>query len=216
MPIALIFDMDGVIFDTERLAAECWSEVAARHSIPNIDKVLMDCTGVTETVSRQIFARAYGDSVDYDAFRREAATLLPGKCPNGILPMKQGAQSLLVWLRDNNIPTALASSTKSETVRRELRDAGIDVYFDKIICGDMVAHSKPDPEIFLTAAEALGVEPAHCVVVEDSHNGIRAARAAGMHPIMVPDRMPVTDEMRALAERILPTLNDVRELLIAK
>jgi len=215
MALSILFDMDGVIFDTERLAALCWQDVADRHGIEGIEQVLMDCTGVTEAVSRQIFARAYGDRVDYDAFRAEAAKLLPSMCPGGVLPMKPGARELLEQLNDAGVPTALASSTKSATVLRELREAGIDACFDAIICGDMVAHSKPDPEIFLTAAARLCAKPEDCIVVEDSHNGIRAAHAAGMRPIMVPDRMPVTDEMRALAEAILPDLFAVGKMIAA-
>lgn len=209
----VLFDMDGVIFDTERLAAECWMEVARQEGIQGIEQVLLDCTGVTEAVSRQIFFKAYGDRVDYDAFRKKAKALLPGKCPGGVLPMKKGAGEILRWLKETGIPAALASSTRSETVLRELRDAGIDMLFGAIVCGDMVRNSKPDPEIFLTAAKRLGAKPEQCLVIEDSHNGIRAARAAGMHPIMVPDRMAVTDEMRQKAEWILPDLCAVQELV---
>ncbi|MBQ8973345.1 MAG: HAD family phosphatase [Clostridia bacterium] len=210
---AMIFDMDGVIFDTERLAAECWREVAAREGISGIDDVLMECTGVTADASRRIFARVYGGTVEYDSFREKAMALLPNKCPDGVLPMKAGALELLRWLADRKIPVALASSTQSAVVLRELREAGIDGYFQKIICGDMVSASKPDPEIFRTAAKALGVLPERCVVAEDSHNGVRAAFAAGMHPIMVPDRMPVTEEMRRISQWILPSLVEVQALL---
>ena len=108
---------------------------------------------------------------------------------------------------------ALASSTRTELVRRELKDAGFIKYFSVIIGGDMVSHSKPHPEIFLKAAEVLGAAPGDCYVIEDSFNGIRAAAAAGMHPLMVPDMIQPTEEILALTEMVFPSLNEVTAYL---
>ena len=210
---AVIFDMDGVIFDTERLSQICWGEAAPRFGITDIDQTLPECTGVTETVVRGIFRRRYGEDFPYDAFRAECARVMWEKCPDGVLPMKDGARELLEQLRGLRVPVALATSTRRALVEEELAAAGIDSLFDYILCGDMVRVSKPAPDIFLQAAAGLNALPEECLVIEDSHNGIRAARAAGMFPVMVPDCMPVTDEMRALSGRILPTLREVGRLI---
>ena len=98
-------------------------------------------------------------------------------------------------------------------MEQEIRDAGLAPFFQKIICGDMVERSKPAPDIFLKAAEELGVNPEVCYVIEDSYNGIRGAHTAGMHPIMVPDMLPPTDEMEKLAEQIFPSLFEVRDFI---
>ena len=98
-------------------------------------------------------------------------------------------------------------------MRSEISDGGLLGYFDQIIGGDMVERSKPEPDIFLEACRRLGARPEKCYVIEDSHNGIRAAYAAGMHPIMVPDLMEVTEEMKSLAEEILGSLCAVQEFL---
>ena len=122
-------------------------------------------------------------------------------------------QELLDALDQRNCPLALASSTRSATVTAQLRDAGLLPCFRAVIGGDQVSHSKPHPEIFLTAAEQLGVASGDCCVVEDSYNGIRAAHAGGMIPLMVPDTLPPDEEMHRLAWAIVPDLFALRDLL---
>ena len=132
---------------------------------------------------------------------------------NGRLPKKPGIDELLHELRRRRIRTALASSTRRESVEKALQGAGFLSCFDAVICGDMVHNSKPDPEIYLTACRALGTAPESCFAIEDSYNGIRSAAAGGLRPLMVPDLMPPTPEMEALAERILPDLSAVQAYL---
>ena len=118
-----------------------------------------------------------------------------------------------MYLKEQGIAVALASSTRSEVVLAELRDGGILPFFDKVICGDMVKRSKPAPDIFLKACEELQVKPERAYAIEDSYNGIRAAHSSGLRPIMVPDLAEPTEEMRELAEMILPDLVEVRKVL---
>ena len=134
---------------------------------------------------------------------------------NGRLPMKPGIVELLKFLKENGIKTAVASSTRKAVVTREITDAGLLSYFDVLICGDMVARSKPAPDIFLKAAEELKVDPSRSYVIEDSYNGIRAAHSAGMRAFMVPDMLEANDEMRKLSEAVLPDLMAVKEALTA-
>lgn len=127
--------------------------------------------------------------------------------------MKTGVVELLTYLKEAGKEIALASSTRRAVVVQELADAGIIDFFDVVIGGDMVTRSKPQPDIFLKACEELGVAPEEAFAIEDSYNGIRAAAAGHLRPLMVPDLMPPTEEMKELAEAIFETLLDVKDYL---
>ena len=210
---AVVFDMDGVIFDSERAVMQCWKEVASRHNIPDIEKAILACTGTTMVRTREIMLNLYGADFPYDEYARESSAIFHSRYDGGRLPMKQGVKELLSFLKEHGKKIALASSTRQQVVTDELRDAGIIEYFDRIICGDMVSRSKPAPDIFLKACEELNVSPSDSYAIEDSYNGIRAAHAGGLHPIMVPDLLPADEEMQSLAEIVLPSLTSVMEYL---
>lgn len=210
---AVVFDMDGVIFDSERAVMQCWKEVASRHNIPDIEKAILACTGTTMVRTREIMLNLYGADFPYDEYARESSVIFHSRYDGGRLPMKPGVKELLTFLKEHDKKIALASSTRQQVVTDELRDAGIIEYFDRIICGDMVSRSKPAPDIFLKACEELNVSPSDSYAIEDSYNGIRAAHAGGLHPIMVPDLLPADEEMQSLAEIVLPNLTSVMEYL---
>lgn len=210
---AVVFDMDGVIFDSERAVMQCWKEVASRHNIPDIEKAILACTGTTMVRTREIMLNLYGADFPYDEYASESSVIFHSRYDGGRLPMKPGVKELLSFLKEHGKKIALASSTRQQVVTDELRDAGIIGYFDRIICGDMVSRSKPAPDIFLKACEELNVSPSDSYAIEDSYNGIRAAHAGGLHPIMVPDLLPADEEMQSLAEIVLPNLTSVMEYL---
>lgn len=214
--IAVIFDMDGVIFDSERLVVETWVEVAAKYGIEGIEEACAACVGINAQATQEKMCEIYGPDFPYNQYKAEASALYHERYDDGRLPMKPGIRELLVFLQKNEIPVAVASSTRRAVVEQEIRDAGLLPFFDKIICGDMVKRSKPAPDIFLKAAEELGALQENCYVIEDSYNGIRGAHTAGMHPIMVPDMLPVTEEMKALSEQIFSTLHEVKTYLQTK
>lgn len=211
---AVVFDMDGVIFDSERAVMQCWKEVASRHNIPDIEKAILACTGTTMVRTREIMLNLYGADFPYDEYARESSAIFHSRYDGGRLPMKPGIKELLTFLKEHDKKIALASSTRQQVVTDELRDAGIIEYFDRIICGDMVSRSKPAPDIFLKACEELNISPSDSYAIEDSYNGIRAAHAGGLHPIMVPDLLPADEEMQSLAEIVLPSLTSVMEYLV--
>lgn len=210
---AVVFDMDGVIFDSERAVMQCWKEVASRHNIPDIEKAILACTGTTMVRTREIMLNLYGADFPYDEYARESSAIFHSRYDGGRLPMKPGVKELLTFLKEHDKKIALASSTRQQVVTDELRDAGIIEYFDRIICGDMVSRSKPAPDIFLKACEELNISPSDSYAIEDSYNGIRAAHAGGLHPIMVPDLLPADEEMQSLAEIVLPNLTSIMEYL---
>lgn len=209
----VIFDMDGVIFDSERLLMDCWRTVADRYGIEGIEETLALCLGVNVNVSRQIYFDRYGPDFPLDDYKKETRALFRAGCPEGHPPLKPGAAELLAALSRRGIPLALASSTQTDLVKEELANAGLLDHFSVVIGGDQVSRSKPAPDIFLEAAAALGAEPEDCFVIEDSFNGIRAARAAGTRPLMVPDIVPPDGEMAEKAEAILPSLEAAGDYL---
>ena len=202
---AVLFDMDGVIFDSERAVLEIWREIAAAFGLEGIDGVFIRCVGTNSRRTRDIFSAAYPEH-DFSAFYERVVTRFRARYGEGRLPVKKGAREILAALKAAGTPLALASSTRKETVEQELDEAGLLPCFDAVVGGDQVRNSKPDPEIFLTAASLLNADPAQTFVIEDSFNGIRAARAGGFRPIMVPDMLPPDAEMREKAEVIVKDL----------
>lgn len=206
---AVVFDMDGVIFDSERAVMDCWIELADKYGIENIEKPYLACTGTTMAKTKEIMLEAYGADFPYDTYAKEASLLYHERYDGGRLPMKPGVVELLTYLKKENKKIALASSTRKQTVINQLRDANILDFFDAVICGDMVERSKPAPDIFLKACEELNVKPEKAYGIEDSYNGIRAAYAGNLRPIMVPDLLPKNDEMEEISEVILDNLLEV-------
>lgn len=210
---AVVFDMDGVIFDSEAKVVECWVEIADKYGIKDIETLCHKCLGTNSAETKRIALEFYGEDFPYDEYKTEMSALYHERYDGGRLPMKPYVKELLEYLRAKGIRIALASSTRTQVVHDQLRDAGILSYFDKLVCGDMVSRSKPAPDIFLKACEELGVEPSSALAIEDSYNGIRSAHTAGMQPVMVPDLAPPTEEMERLTKVILPSLKEVMEYI---
>ena len=170
--------------------------------------------------TREIMLEIYGEDFPYDIYAKESSAIYHSRYDGGRLPMKPGVVELLTFLKEDgkkilsgkiklSYAIALASSTRRQTVTNQLKDAGILNFFDNVICGDMVEHSKPAPDIFLKACAELGVAPERAYAIEDSYNGIRAAHAGHLLPIMVPDLLPANEEMQEKAEVVLPDLFEV-------
>ena len=210
---AVIFDMDGVIFDSERGCLVCWNELASKYDIPDIESSFLRCTGTNDAKTREIMLETYGQDFPYDHFAKEASLLFHEKYDGGRLPVKKGTRELLSFLKEKKVPLALASSTRRESVTRELSEASLLPFFDVLICGDMVKKSKPDPDIYLRACQELHVNPAASFAIEDSFNGIRSAHAGALRPLMVVDLLPPDEEMKRLAEKIFSDLLEVKNYL---
>ena len=211
---AVIFDMDGVIFDSERVICDLWLEIAKENDITGIEELMLKCIGLNDKATDNLFTTKYGDKFPYEDFKKQISKEYHSRYDGGRLPMKPGVRELLSFLKENNVKTALASSTKVETVTNQLRDAKILDYFDVVIGGDMVKNSKPNPEIFLTAAEKLGIDPKEAYIIEDSFNGIKAAHSAEAMPIMVPDMLEPDEEISSLCHKIFKDLIQVRDYFL--
>ena len=210
---AVIFDMDGVIFDTETIALKCWILAAETLSLPDIRPVFPLCIGANIRRTEEILMEHFGPDFPYVAFAKQSRANYIAHYETEGLPVKTGTREILAFLQEAGVPMAIASSTVSSVVRQELEDAELIAFFQAVLGGDMAARSKPAPDIFLAAAQALSCPPERCFVVEDSFNGIRAAHNAGMHPLMVPDMLQPTEEIRALAEHVFPSLFEVKDFL---
>ncbi|MBR3834774.1 MAG: HAD family phosphatase [Lachnospiraceae bacterium] len=210
---AVVFDMDGVIFDSEKRVVECWQVIADKYQIPDIEAACRECFGCNQTVAKERFLKRYGEDFPYVEYKKEMSDLFHDRYDNGNLPMLPGVVEILEFLKNNGKKIALASSTRRVSVENGLTWAGIIHYFDAIICGDMVSRSKPEPDIFLKACQELKVNPEEAYAIEDSYNGIRAAKRGGLMPIMVPDMMEPDEEMERLCVTIEESLLKVIEYL---
>ena len=214
MSKAVVFDMDGILFDTESLFIKCWVKLADEFKLKDIESALKECIGTNEEKTKEILKSHYGESFDLAYYHKKVRALFQEHITTYGMPMKVGVHELLEYLKEEGYKIGLASSTKVESVKSELKSAGIEHYFEVIIGGDMVKESKPKPEIYLLACQELGVNPKETIAIEDSLNGIRAAHAAGMKPIMVPDLIQPTKEIEVMLYQKFDSLIDVRDFLI--
>ena len=209
----VIFDMDGLMFDTERVSMQMWSRELGKQGFPYTEQIGNSIRGRNGDAIRHIMEEAYGPSLDFDAAVQGVRADMLDRVDTVGVDVKPGLYPLLDWLRERQIPLAVASSSRRLSVEKHCARAGVLDRFQAVICGDQVTHSKPDPEIFLLAAEKLGVKPQECLVLEDSFNGVRAGAAGGFITVMVPDLDQPTPEIDALYTAKADSLQQVLELL---
>ncbi len=210
---AVIFDVDGLMLDTEILARRAWDRAMADWHLTIPDSTYAKLVGRRVDDVGKIIAEEMGAQVPFDEIARRKNEYLDESIASNGIPIKEGLLELLDWLDERRISKAVASSTHRPVLLRKLALTGLVGRFTVMVCGDEIAQGKPAPDIFLAAARHLQVAPSECIVLEDSEPGIIAANAAGMIPILVPDQIKPSAEAVALAFRVLPSLHDVKELL---
>lgn len=212
---AVVFDMDGLLVDTEVVYCEALTAEAAAmgHHLPQ--DVLKRMIGSSWAGSAAILTEHFGQAFDTDALRAGSITRFYDLAEGGIA-LKAGVREILEVLAAAEIPRAIATSSRRHEVEHHIGAHGLLDGFHAIVASGDYVRAKPAPDPYLTAAERLGVPPADCLALEDSHNGVRAASAAGMMTIMVPDMLDPTEEMHSLCVRIARDLHEVRELLEAQ
>lgn len=209
---AVVFDMDGLLLDTERIyaAAVTGAGRAVGFDIP--EQLYHTMIGIPGRECDLMIRAHFGPAFPMADYTAKCSALVTDLTEAGI-PLKSGAVELIDDLFRRSIPTAVATSSSRRTAVRHLQTAGLLERFDLVVTRDDVAHGKPRPDLFIKAAEGLGIEARHCLSLEDSHNGIRSAHAAGTMPVMVPDIVPPSDEIRAMCVAIVGSLHDVRRLM---
>jgi len=210
---AVLFDMDGLMFDTERMYQKAWLQAGRQMGVPMEPEIVDRLRGRNREGCARVCREAFGEDFDFDAMRTACRALMARWIEEDGLPVKPGLYELLAELERRGIPAVLATSTTRDSAWGHLQRAKVDRYFLGAVCGDEVSHSKPDPEVFLKAAALAGRDPARCMVLEDSPAGVRAGAAAGCFTVMVPDLTAPDEELRKLADEILPGLRDVIPLL---
>jgi len=204
--LAVICDLDGLLFDSERRTRQAWQLAMRAFGHELDDTFYTTLIGRKIAISESMVAERFG--VDVDKFRQHWRTAHHALIISGPVPPRPGALALIEWLVANNLPRAIATSSIRSDAEQTL--GSVAAHFPVIVTGDQVTRGKPDPEIYLTAAAALGVPPSGCVALEDSEPGIAAAHAAGMRAMMVPDLKQPSTITRSQAFGIYPSLIEAR------
>ena len=203
-----VFDMDGVILDSESISDITWEQTAKEFNVQMTKEILNSCRGSNKNDILSKLSKIYGSDFDSEAFLNRTGVLFSQIETEKGIPLLPYAKEILSYLKPK-YKIALASSTKGSTVQRQLQNCGVISFFEERITGEMVTHSKPNPEIYLMACKAIGLKPEECVAVEDSFNGIRSASAAGLCTIMVPDKVQPKKEIEILCWKVLKSLKEI-------
>lgn len=202
-----IFDMDGLMLDTERISLEAWHYAFDGSEFKVDDAIFHSMVGRRIEESEQILRDNLPQGAPAEHFFQIACDYYKTWMLENTVPLKTGICELLDFLVEQNVPRVVATSTQTDLARHKLASAGIDVYFSKIIGGEQVKNGKPAPDIFLKAAAMLGLEPNMCIVLEDSEPGIQGACAAGMRAVLIPDLREPTKSVLAQAHHSFKCLH---------
>ncbi|WP_019614936.1 HAD family hydrolase [Psychromonas ossibalaenae] len=213
---AAVFDMDGLLLDTEKVCMQAFREACQFLSLPMLEDVYLGIIGSNAAGIEQVLRSGYGPELDYETLRHEWMKRYHPIVEHQAIPVKTGVIDLLTWLKSQSIPVAVATSTPRELAKTKLKLAGLLDYFEHLSTGCEVKNGKPDPEIFLLAAERLNVRPENCLAFEDSSNGVRSGIAAGMQVYQVPDLVKPCADIIALGHNISSSLSNVLAQLQAR
>ncbi|MCQ2590684.1 MAG: HAD family phosphatase [Treponema sp.] len=209
---AIVFDMDGVLLDSETICDRCWQIAAKEFNIKDSTSIIRKCLGTNKTDSIQIIKNELGQDFDSETYLKRTSELFHQIEETEGVPLMPYVKECLEYLK-GKYRLALASSTREVTVRRQLTQVGIINYFETLTTGDMVTHSKPEPDIYIKACKSLGVKPEECIAIEDSPNGIKSGYAAGLKTIMVPDKIQPFDELMPYIWKVCKSLKQVMDEL---
>jgi HAD superfamily hydrolase (TIGR01509 family) len=209
---AVIFDMDGVLLDSESVCDRCFEQAAIEQNIEDRKPIIEDARGMGKPSFMDFIAKTYGDKIDTELLWNRASELfhiVEDKEGLSLLPF---VKEILEYLKPN-YKIALASSTRRSSVERQMKATGIWDFFDVTVCGDDVPNTKPSPEIYQKAVKDLNLLPENCLAVEDSLNGIKSGTSAGLKVIMVPDQVKPDEQIKSLVWKIFDSLEDLKSIL---
>lgn len=206
---AAIFDMDGLLLDTEQVCMKIFEQACDTVGAPFLKDTYLSIIGCNAQRINQILTDGYAPYMDYQIIHNEWRKRYNAVVLHEAIPVRHGVIDMLDWLKHHKIPCAVATSTQKDVAQVKLKLAGLDHYFDNITTGCEVTNSKPAPEIYELAAQRLDIHPHDCLAFEDSNNGVKAAVAAGMETFQIPDLVQPSSDVIELGHAILPTMNDV-------
>lgn len=204
----IIFDMDGLMFDTEALAENIWLDIFKEHNLTPNKEFLDSIKGRNIPDSEDFFKLYYNTSISFLTLKEELDKRLEYELRHRGVPLKKGLVESLDYLKDLNKTLAVASSSNKALILANLKDTNLLPYFSYIVSGQDFKQSKPNPEIFLNVSTHFKIEPSRTIVLEDSKAGIEAALNAHMQAIWVPDlvKFPVPKEVIKI-DSLLDVLN---------
>lgn len=203
-----VFDMDGLMFDTEKLVYRVWQRTMDENGYEYSFDIYKKTVGKRTAEVKIFYKELYGERFVYQELREKANVYFYEYVEKEGVPVKKGLLNILKYLKGRGIKISLATSTSSKTALDLLDRTGVTEYFDKFVCGNMVKNGKPHPETFLTAAKELSLKPEECIAFEDSINGIKSAYNAKMKPVMIPDLLEPTEEIKPMIFALCKDLDE--------
>lgn len=210
---AVIFDMDGLMVDTEKLLMRFWIESAKSFGFDMNKEHVLSIRSLAAPLSEKKLKGIFGEEFDYKNVRLNRIKIMNEYIDKNGIEMKKGLVELLEYLKENNIMRAVATQTDRQRTKRYLSSIGVYDYFQKFICGDMIKNGKPFPDIYITACKELNVSPKETIALEDSPNGILSASRANVNPVMIPDLSEPDEETKKLLFAKCKSLDEVINIL---
>ncbi len=209
-------DQDGTLLDTERLSTEGWYHAGQKMGYPMTKEQIWQFRGQSREDNCALFKSWFGPEALYWEVREVRTQYIWSYIDKYGVPLKEGLYEMLTSFRNQGLKTCLATGTARDAASKYWKEIDLLSYLDDTVCGNEVAHAKPDPEIFLRAAQKVGVPPEECLVLEDSPNGALAAHRAGSKLIIIPDETPANNEMVRMANYVVPSLFEVQKIVEEK
>jgi HAD superfamily hydrolase (TIGR01509 family) len=209
----VIFDMDGLMLDSERVSRTAWREASRPEGYEISDDVYALMIGRGKRDCAELMRDIFGPDFDFEKIYRATGVLYEEIVERDGLPLKAGVVELLADLSARDVPLAVATSTRSPAAERRLERAGLFKYFRVLVGGEQVTRGKPEPDIYIETVRRLGIDAATSYALEDSFAGVRSAHGAGLRVIMVPDLVAPTPEIAALTHAVAASLHDVSKII---
>ena len=209
--LGVVFDMDGLMFDSERIVQYSWNIAGERMGYGPLGDHIYHTLGLNRKTREEYFKNKYGRNFPFERFQELYRSVFQEYVRANGLPTKKGLHELLDFLRKEQIPMAVATSSSQEHAVGNLEKEGIREYFQTVITGNMVSRAKPDPEIYLKACQGLKLPPSKVLALEDSYNGLRSAHQAGMITVMVPDLLKDSSCVEDILDGKMDSLLEVRD-----